>query len=71
MSVCINKFTCPIFIFFPCNPHSRGNDYHTIFCVESGIVYGWEIVEGRGRLIPMGRPEFDTMSNMKTIGLVI
>ena len=52
MSVWIYKSTRPGFVFIPLNPHKNGNKYHTIFCGESGIMYGWEIFEGRDHLIP-------------------
>ena len=67
----MNKFTCPGFVFCPRKPHPKGNKYHTICCGESGILYGWVIVEGRDHPIPMGRPEFDTSPNMKTVGLML
>ena len=71
MYVWMNKFTCPGFVFCPRKPHPKGNDYHTICCGESGIIYVCEIVEGRNHLIPMGRPEFDTSINMKKFGLML
>ena len=67
MSAWINKFACPGFVFCPRKPHPKGNEYHTICCGESGIVYDWETVEGRDHPIPMGRPEFETSTNMKTV----
>ena len=71
MSVWMNKFTCPGFVLCPCKPHPKGNKYHTICCGESGIMYGWDIVEGRDNPIPMGRPEFETSPNMKMVGLML
>ena len=47
ISVWMNKFTCAGFIFCPHKPHTKSNKYHTIFCGESGIIYGSEIVELR------------------------
>ena len=67
----MNKFACPGFVFCPRKPHPKGNEYHTIYWGESGIMYGWEIVEGRDHPIPMGRPEFETSPNMKTVGLML
>ena len=32
---------------------------------------GWDILKRRDNPIPMGRPEFETSSNMKTVGLMI
>ena len=67
----MNKFMCPEFVFFPCKPHPRGIEYHTICCDEIGIIYGWVIVEGRYHPIIMGQPEFETSTNMNTVGLMI
>ena len=57
--------------FFPCKPHPKGNEYNSICCGESGIVYSWNIVEGRYHPIPTRRPQFETSRNMKTVGLVL
>ena len=71
MSVWMNKCTCPGFVFCPINPHPKCNEYHPICCGESGIMYGWNIFEGRDNPIPMGRPEFDTSPNINMVGLII
>ena len=55
----MNIFTCPGFVFYP------------LCCGESVIMYGWVIVEGRYHLIPMGRPEFETSTNMNTVELML
>ena len=34
-------------------------------------MYGWEIVEGRDHKIPMGRPEFETSTNMKMVVIML
>ena len=67
----MNKFTCPRFVFCPHKPHFKGNEYHAIYCGEIGIMYGWEIVEGRDHLIPMGRSELKTNTNMNTLSLIL
>ena len=67
----MNKFMRPGFFLCPRKPYPNGNAYHTICCGESGIMYGWEIVEGRDHPIPMGRPEFETSPNMKTVGVML
>ena len=54
MFLWMNKFTCPGFVLFSCEPHSKGNDYHIICCCESGIMLDWYIVEGRYYPVPMG-----------------
>ena len=71
MSVWMNKLTCPGFVFCPSKPHPKDNEYHTICCGEGGIMYGWEVVEGKDHLISMGRPEFESRPNMKTVGIIL
>ena len=34
-------------------------------------MYGWDVVEGRDHPIPMGKPEFETSPNMKTVGIMV
>ena len=31
-----NKFTCPLWMFFPRKPHHKGNEYHTIWEMGNG-----------------------------------
>ena len=71
ISVWMSKFMCPGFVFCPCMPHPKGNEYHTIYCVESSIIYGWKIVEVRDHPISMGGPEFGTTKNMNTVGIML
>ena len=71
MSVWMNKFKFPGFVFCPHKPYSKGKSYHIICCGENGIIYYCYIVEGRDYLIPMGRPEFETSPNMKMVGIII
>ena len=71
MSMRMNKFMRPGFIFCPRKPHPKCNEYHTICCGESGIMDGWDIVEVRDHPIPMGRAEFETSPNIKTVGLML
>ena len=71
MSVWMNKFIFPGFVFYPCKPHTKGNKYHTICCFESGMTYIWESVDGMDNLVPMGRPELKISSHMKTIGFML
>ena len=51
--------------------NTKGNEYHTICWGESGIIYGWEIVEGRDHPIPIKKPEFKTSSDVKMVGLML
>ena len=43
----LNKFTCPGFVFCPQKPWPYGNEWHTIACVESSIIFFVELVEGK------------------------
>ena len=47
MSILTNKFTCPGFMFIPHKPWPFGNEYHTICCCPSGIIWGIDLVEGK------------------------
>jgi Transposase IS4 len=44
-----NKYTCPGFMYVPRKPHPYGNEWHTICCAESGILFRLEVVEGRDK----------------------
>ena len=47
MSTWTNNYSCPAWMFVPCKPWSFGNEYHTVCCSLSGILWQMEIVEGR------------------------
>jgi hypothetical protein len=47
MSIWTSKWTCPGFMFVPRKPHPMGNEYHSICCGESGIMFDFELVEGK------------------------
>ena len=49
MSIWFNKFTCPGWVFCPRKPHPYGNEYHSICCGLSGIMYAIELVEGKDK----------------------
>jgi len=34
-------------MYVPRKPHPQGNEYHSIACGESGILYSIELVEGK------------------------
>jgi hypothetical protein len=57
MSPWTSRWTCPGWMFVPRKPHPMGNEYHSICCGESGIMYGIEMVEGKDRPQQLGRPE--------------
>ena len=47
MSIWFNRYTCPGWVFCPRKPHPYGNEYHSICCGLSGIMFAIEIVEGK------------------------
>ena len=47
MSVWTNKFMCPGFMFIPRKLWPFGNEYHTVCCCLSGIMWGIDMVEGK------------------------
>ena len=42
-------YTCPGFVFCPRKPWPMGNEYHTIACGLSSIIFHMEMVEGKDR----------------------
>ena len=66
ISVCTNNFTFPGCVFIPINPHPKENQYHTMFCVESIIMYMWEFFESKDcpkeLLIPQSRRVMGTLT---------
>ena len=54
MSMWMNKFTCPGFMFLPQNPWPLGDEYHTVCCCTSGIMWGIELVEGKDHPAQIG-----------------
>ena len=49
--------------------HLFRNEYHTVCCAKSGILYSLEIVEGKDRPRDLGPKEFDNEG--KTTGLLM
>jgi len=47
MSIWHSRWTCPGWVFCPRKPHQFGNEYHTICCGETGILFDFEMVEGK------------------------
>jgi hypothetical protein len=69
MSKWMNDNTCPGFMFVPRKPWPFGNEFHTIACGVSGILYATELVEGNGE--PREKPEAEFSSISKTVGLLL
>lgn len=69
MSPWTNKYTCPGFIIVPRKPWPVGNEYHTICCGTTGILFQLEMVEGkdaRRNVIP----KYEDLGG-KTVGLLV
>lgn len=69
MSPWNNRWTCPGWMFVPRKPHPFGNEYHSICCAETMIMYGIEIVEGKDA--PPQRPRDPNEKLGKTVGLLL
>ena len=64
-----NKFTCAGFMFVPQKPWPFGNEYHTICCGLSSILFSLELVEGKDALHQTPPKVYDVFG--KTIGLLM
>jgi hypothetical protein len=69
MSPWNNRWTCPGWMFVPRKPHPFGNEYHSICCAETMIMYAIEIVEGKDA--PPQRPRDPNERLGKTVGLLL
>lgn len=69
MSAWTNKWTCPGWIFCPRKPWPFGNEYHSICCGMSGIMFAIELVEGKDS--PNQRPNSPTNQHGPTCGLLL
>jgi Transposase IS4 len=47
MSPWTSPFTCPGYMFVPRKPHPFGNEYHSVACGLSSVMWGIELVEGK------------------------
>lgn len=68
MSKWMQRYTCPGFVFCPRKPWPFGNEYHTIACGESGILFFMEMVEGKDK--PSHLPQEHSQLG-STIGLML
>ena len=69
MSMWTNKFTCPGYMFVPCKPWPFGNEYHTVCCCLSGIMWGIDLVEGKDRPQQLGQHKYEELGSM--VGLLL
>ena len=68
MSTWTNKYSCPGWMFVPRKPWPFGNEYHTVCCSMSGILWQMELIEGKdspSEIIPKFHNEG------KTVGLLL
>ncbi len=68
MSIWLNRWTCPGWIFFPQKPHPFRNEYHTACYGLLGILFSIELVEGKN-----APPEIQVQhaEHGKTTGLLL
>lgn len=69
MSKWTNRWTCPGWMFVPRKPHPFGNEYHSICCALSGIMFQIEIVEGKDA--PKDKPPQEFSNFTKTTALML
>lgn len=69
MSKSLNQYTTPGFIVCPRKPWPFGNEYHTIACCMSGVLFRMELVEGKDE--PVERPAKAYSDKGKTVGLLL
>ena len=55
----LNKWTCPGWVHLPRKPHPFGNEYHTIACAATHIIFHVELVEGKDRPLQLPVPEHE------------
>ena len=69
MSIWNNKYTCPGFMCVPRKPWPFGNEWHTIACGLSHILFQVELVEGKDQPRARGQKQFNKLG--KTVGLLL
>ena len=58
ISIWFSRYTCTGWVYVPRKPHPFGNEYHTIVCGESKIIYQLELVEVKHCPAHLPDPEF-------------
>ena len=69
MSILFNQWTCPGWVIYPRKPHPFGNEYHSICCGLSGIMFVIELVMGTDSPIPSYHDPTNAKGN--TVGLLL
>lgn len=62
---------CPGWMFVPRKPHPKGNEYHTLACALSKIIFFHEIVEGKDRPPHLGLQKYESAEVGKTAALML
>ena len=65
----VSKYTCPGYMVVPRKPWPFGNEYHTICCAMSGLLFALELVEGKDK--PNQRPDQEHSDLGKMAGLMM
>ena len=71
MSPWTNKYTCPGWMFVPRKPHPFGNEYHSVCCSMSGIMWEIELVEGKDAPCAAAHPKPKHNNHGNTVGLLL
>ena len=66
MSIWTNKLGL---MFVPRKPRPFGNEYHTVCCCSSGIMWQIELVEGKDQPSELGQQEYGNL--VATVGLLL
>ena len=69
MSMWVNEYTCPGFMFVPQKLWPFGNEYHDAGCADSDIIWALELHEGKDHPTQLNNKEFDELG--KTIGMLL
>ena len=69
MSLWLNGWTCPGWTFVPRKPWSMGNEYHTMCCGVTSIMFAINLVEGSDR--PKELPSLDPEKKGPTVSLLL
>ena len=70
MSIWTSRWTCPGWVFCPRKPHPFGNEYHTVCCCMSGVLYRVEMVEGKDHPAEIPRDPIEKKYG-KTVALLL
>jgi hypothetical protein len=69
MSPWSNVYRCPGYMYVPRKPHPFGNEYHSVACGQSGLMWGVEMVEGKDQ--PKNSTKDYEDRGGKTVGLLL